>query len=379
MNIKKSSLVLIAILVLVTFVYNRAQTNTLAPYQVLHALSPVTFFPESLDTSPVSTDSTRVADTLTYLGNLIREPRFLSGINIGNATFKLEETYRNSVVDLEKATGEVPAILSVDYLWEQPQGTLSAVNQLFIAHAKQGGLVTVNMHPGNPFIGGLYERGTGSYKFDDLFVDGTEPNKVWKSVLTYIGDGLKELEDNDVVVLFRPLHEMNGNWFWWSFGEQGPISREQYTKLWTSVYDYLIGERELSNLLWVYSPNSAHNPNDTRAVLELYPGDEFVDVVALDFYEDTLSDLNRNKSIESLLSLGKPFGFAEFGPRSRKRQDSLVINKELLIKVPQTSFLIHWHTNVNEWFPSPRSIIDNRNAKEYMRSESAITRKEVEN
>ena len=170
---------------------------------------------------------------------------------------------------------------------------------------------------------------------------------------------------------------MNGNWFWWSFGESKQIAIGEYTRLWVSVYDYLVNERELRNLLWVYSPNSAHNKSDSRSVLELYPGGEYVDIVGLDYYEDTLFEINRNNSIESLLSLGKPFGFAEFGPRTRAGFNNLIIPEELVAKVPQASFLIHWHTNVNESFPKPQSILDNSNSKKYMDSEGIITRCEI--
>ncbi len=35
---------------------------------------------------------------------------------------------------------------------------------------------------------------------------------------------LKRLQDHGVTVLWRPLHEAAGGWFWWGAGGPGPIA-----------------------------------------------------------------------------------------------------------------------------------------------------------
>ena len=37
----------------------------------------------------------------------------------------------------------------------------------------------------------------------------------WRTYLDRIASALEELQDAGVVVLWRPLQEMNGSWFWW--------------------------------------------------------------------------------------------------------------------------------------------------------------------
>jgi beta-mannanase len=45
---------------------------------------------------------------------------------------------------------------------------------------------------------------------------------------------------------------------------------------------YFVKERRLTNLIWCYSPNG---PFTAESYLARYPGDEFVDMMAADFYE----------------------------------------------------------------------------------------------
>ena len=196
----------LAILFLAIVLYRTVQRNEAGNSLPPRVFTSVDFVPEAIDTRPVSTSNPKAIQILTLLKDLASQPKVLSGTNIGNASFRLDETYQMSVVDLEKETGKFPAILSVDYLWEKPIGDFAAVNKILTEHVEKGGIVTVNMHPGSPFVGGLYNTGTGEFSFEDLFVQGTKPYETWRSVLSHVGDGLEELEDDGVVVLFRPLH-----------------------------------------------------------------------------------------------------------------------------------------------------------------------------
>ncbi|MFE9751260.1 glycosyl hydrolase [Saccharothrix saharensis] len=80
---------------------------------------------------------------------------------------------------------------------------------------------------------------------------------------------LKRLADAKVPVLFRPLHEAEGGWFWW--GAKGPGPAKQ---LWRILHDRLVNHHDLHNLIWVWNSVSP----------EWYPGDDVVDVVSADVY-----------------------------------------------------------------------------------------------
>lgn len=80
---------------------------------------------------------------------------------------------------------------------------------------------------------------------------------------------LKKMEAAGIPVLWRPLHEADGAWFWW--GAKGP---ESFKKLWRIMYDRLTNHHQIHNLIWVFT-------NETPL---WYPGDDVVDVVGIDAY-----------------------------------------------------------------------------------------------
>ena len=120
--------------------------------------------------------------------------------------------------------------------------------------------------------------------------------------LDTLAAGLTELKDAGVVVLWRPFHEMNGNWFWW--GGKDPAA---FQKVWRHMFDYFTKTKGLDNLLWVYGPNHGEK------VAAYYPGDRFVDVVGLDAYTDFV-DPAHIRGYREVAAIPKPFGFTEFGP-----------------------------------------------------------------
>lgn len=84
-----------------------------------------------------------------------------------------------------------------------------------------------------------------------------------------IAEQLKRLQEDGVPVLWRPLHEASGGWFWW-----GNAGAEAYKKLWRELYDQLTNVYGLTNLIWVWNGQNA----------DWYPGDDVVDIVAWDIY-----------------------------------------------------------------------------------------------
>jgi mannan endo-1,4-beta-mannosidase len=60
-------------------------------------------------------------------------------------------------------------------------------------------------------------------QFKDLLTPGSTIYKHWCAQVDSIALFLKKLQDAHVPVLWRPYHEMNGNWFWWG-GRTGKYS-----------------------------------------------------------------------------------------------------------------------------------------------------------
>jgi len=86
---------------------------------------------------------------------------------------------------------------------------------------------------------------------------------------------LQYLKDRDIPVLWRPLHEASGGWFWW--GASGDMACEA---LWEYMYYYLTDEKGLNNLIWVWNGQSA----------SWFPDPKTVHIISFDYYTSSSSE-----------------------------------------------------------------------------------------
>jgi mannan endo-1,4-beta-mannosidase len=237
---------------------------------------------------------------------------------------------------VHEKTGHWPAIIGVDYadFWKGSVYT-KRPNRTAIAYWNQGGWVTISAHlydPANPKGGGLRDKGVD---LNSLLAPDTKNHRRWMHELDLLADGLKELDDAGVVVLWRPFHEMNGNWFWW--GGQNPAT---FVKLWRQMFDYFTLTKGLNNLLWVYAPNRGPK------AAAYYPGDHYVDLAGLDAYTDFV-DPGHIMGYPEVSALPKPFGFAEFGPFDASNPPGNYDYTRFLAGVrsnfPATCFFMSWN------------------------------------
>ncbi|MBR6602561.1 MAG: hypothetical protein IKK94_00945 [Clostridia bacterium] len=186
-----------------------------------------------------------------------------------------------------------------------------------VQFAREGGILTFSLHLDNPAEEGYAYRGELGHedKWDELFTEGTELNLIFMEQLEKIGDFLEIVHNNGVPVIFRPLHEMNGNWFWFCIrnGEDDYLLPKEYAKkFWVFLYDYFVTERGIDSMLWEYSPNVMENAD---MVMYCYPGDEYCDLVSCDWYTEEYSGHDiLSVSAEALQKTGKIFSVSEFGP-----------------------------------------------------------------
>jgi len=143
-------------------------------------------------------------------------------------------------------------------------------------------------------------------QFRDILTPGTALHAHWQQQVDVVASFLKQLQDAHVPVLWRPYHEMNGDWFWWG----GRYEGEYTTKaLYRQMFDRLVNYHHLNNLLWVWSVDRPSRRD--RAFDLYYPGDQYLDVLALDVYGN---DFNPSY-YEGLMALsqGKPVALGEVG------------------------------------------------------------------
>jgi len=96
--------------------------------------------------------------------------------------------------------------------------------------------------------------------------------------ISIINNDLK-VDSDTIPIVFRPFHEMNGNWFWWGSAATTPAN---YRALYALTVNYI--RDRTKSVLFCWSPNIPLDFN-------YYPGDEYVDFVGLDYYEVTTSTL----------------------------------------------------------------------------------------
>ena len=123
---------------------------------------------------------------------------------------------------------------------------------------------------------------------------------------------LKVLEAANIPVLFRPLHEIDGGWFWWTDTE----TPENTAGLWRLLYDRLTNHHHINNLIWVYSAGTGSltkKPVEYRK--RFYPGAEYVDISGIDIYgvdpQNEVDRYNEYFNTMSQVSPGKMLAMGE--------------------------------------------------------------------
>ncbi len=99
---------------------------------------------------------------------------------------------------------------------------------------------------------------------------------------------LAKLRDAGVPIIWRPLHEAGGTWFWWS--AQGSTV---YRQLWDMLYDRLVNYHGLHNLLWCWCGDDA----------AWYPGNDKVDLVGIDSYPGNFVYINNKAEFDKAYAL----------------------------------------------------------------------------
>jgi len=147
-------------------------------------------------------------------------------------------------------------------------------------------------------------------------------NIISKEFDTYIKDFAACLKHFPQKVYFRPMHEMNGDWYPWC-GTANNNKPSDFIDAWNHIRDIFSSEGA-DNLKWVWSPYAASYPQTISNSLENYfPGDHAIDWIGLDGYNwGSTKEWSSWQSFDALFfdaynRLGKltdkPFMIAETG------------------------------------------------------------------
>ena len=206
--------------------------------------------------------------------------------------------------------GKYPALTGYDFIFLQysptPENWSWKVNYNDISAAREqwnnNGLVSYMWHWNVPTSESAWKNGTekGDYTgyafysdktaFDikEALKEGTWQNQFLMKDIEEVASYLKNLRDAGIPVIWRPLHEAAGNynlysdngaWFWWGKGGAEPCKQ-----LWRLLYDQFTNVHGLNNLIWVWTVDATAGCEDQYD--DWYPGDDVVDIVGVDIYEN---------------------------------------------------------------------------------------------
>lgn len=265
-------------------------------------------------------------EVLNYLSS-VYQTKMLCGYNV----------YVHTPDDYEQ-TGKQAAIWGRDIQW---LGDAPAI----AAHAKKHGyILTLHWHWFFNQDSAWKDQRKTPVDVGRVVTPGTPENQQAMTEIAATADVLQVLEDVGVPVLWRPLHEIDGGWFWWTDKD----TPENTAKLWRMMYDYFTHTRKLDNLIWVYSAGVGNKTLEYRR--RFYPGAEYVDISGIDVYGvDYRTDVEKYWNYYNMMSQVSPGKMLACGecdaiPDPNKTQQG---------KLPKWLYALPW------WgAPSPKRPVD---------------------
>lgn len=178
---------------------------------------------------------------------------------------------------LKTNTGKEPALVGLDFMhsgrnynWYNDRQPIEDAKAYYNRH----GIPAICWHWRDP-LRNTEEFYTDKTTFDvSKIMDPTSAEyAAMIADIDFISGLLKELQNENIPVIWRPLHEAAGGWFWWGAKGAAPCK-----KLFQVMFDRMVNHHGLKNLIWVWT----REPNDN----EWYPGDAYVDIVGRDLYKE---------------------------------------------------------------------------------------------
>ncbi len=189
--------------------------------------------------------------------------------------------------DIKDVVNDYPAV----YGWDMGRIELGAAKNIdgvpfeqmrkYIQDGYQkGAVITLSWHFDNPLTGGS-SWDTTKNSVAAILPGGAKHQLYisWLDKAAQFMQSLKGSKNEAIPILFRPFHELTGNWFWWGRNTATPTELKQ---AWRFTIDYLRNKKQLHNLIIVYNTNDF---TTEQQFLERYPGDDLVDVVSFDLYQ----------------------------------------------------------------------------------------------
>ena len=230
----------------------------------------------------------------------------------GIITGQQESTWMDGGADYEvnyihDVTGKYPAIRGFDFINDDFDGCVERA----MAWAERGGIVTICWHCSSALDGGYDDSKVALSQagWDAILTQGTPENIAFLNAMDKAGNALKRLQDAGIPVIWRPYHECDGSWFWWSL--QGG---EYFKRLWIMSYEHFVNDLHLNNLIWMLGFSHIEDIYEGR-MEEFFPGNEYFDIIGADSYSVWVNGAEETlyNACHALVGDSKPIAFHETG------------------------------------------------------------------
>jgi len=264
-------------------------------------------------------------ETINLYTNLesLKEKGFLFG-HQDDLAYGVNWKYEEGKSDIKEVTNDFPSLYGWDIAGLEKSSDVNIdgvpfekMKQFIKESYDRGGVNTISWHMDNPMTGkDAWDTTKNSLK---SILPGEKNHDLYKSWLDKACTfflSLKGSDGKNIPIIYRPFHELTGDWFWWGKGNCTP---EDFIAVWKFTIAYF-KSKNINNLIYVYNTSMV---NSREEFLEFYPGENYVDILSFDNYEynDPTKDdsyvLNNNKLFGIMDQIVKEqhklIALAEFG------------------------------------------------------------------
>ncbi len=287
--------------------------------------------------------------------------------------------------DFNEVANDYPAVAGFDLeligIQPDPDAFIEKFTKAVIDAHENGSIITMSWHATDPNnIGYL-----GETKINNIVTEMLENGKFramflesLKRVAT-VFNSLKDPDGNSIPVLFRPWHEMNGDFFYWG---EGFRTTEEYIQLYRDTVKILSEDFNVHNVLYIYAPNWLSN---TSEYLRNYPGDAYVDMLGIDVYDfkngKFLQNALRNLQIVEDIATEKNMLFAltETGLKNVTQNNWWTESLYKAIRSSSITYAMIWRNDSSSFFHAPflgHPSVDN--FREFLDKESILLSNDVQ-
>ena len=251
----------------------------------------------------VLTDAKATKETVCLYHNLKKiadEKTYLFG-HQDDLAYGVNWRYKERKSDVMESCGDYPAL----YGWDLGRIENADTNNIdgvpfrkmkkYIQDAyNRGGVITISWHMNSPLGNSKSAWDTTHGTLATLLPSGTnhELFKTWLNNAAVFLSSLKGKNGEAIPVIFRPFHEQSGNWFWWC---RNACSEQEFKIVWRYIVYYLRNEKQLHNLIFNYNVSDIKSKEDFYTY---YPGNDVVDMVSFDNYQNSTTENDRNWFIQ---------------------------------------------------------------------------------